>query len=253
MWLVVVVLILFSLLPSDIKDNPELLRGIGFFILGIGIAPLGLLLAYRRTESLQIQAKTEKEKAVTEAFAKSVELLGNARSSARQGGIYALGRLARDNKGLHPMIMDIAASYIKEQSLDRFLSEKEKRKMQEDKPLIDALSSEPMPMDIEAAITVIRERNTEHDKTPQGKQYLMDLSNAYIFNADFSNTDLSNSNFSDSVMINCIFDKTDLSGSNFVASNLTGSSMTQEQVNSMKDINDKTIFPEGLQPPEEQQ
>ena len=235
MWLGVVVLILFSLLPSDIKDNPELLRGIGFFILGVGIAPLGLLLAYRRTETVQIQATTAKEKAVTEAFAKSVELLGNERESARQGGIYALGRLAKDNEDLHPMIMDIAASYIRQESRRWFYSEKKKMEKEENTPidkerLIEKLDLEPTPMDIEAAITVIRQRITKYDKKTKKKQYLMDLSNAYIFNADFSNTKLSKVNFSDSVMINCIFDETDLSKSNFVASTLTGSSMTNASI-----------------------
>ena len=86
LWLAFVVVIL-----SCIKDEPELLRGIGLFLLGTGIAPLGLLLAYNRTESLKFQAETEKEKAVTEkekavteAFAKSIELLGNKREG-REG------------------------------------------------------------------------------------------------------------------------------------------------------------------------
>ena len=256
LWLAFVVVIL-----SCIKDEPELLRGIGLFLLGAGIAPLGLSLAYNRTESLKLQAKTEKEKAVTEAFAKSVELLGNKREAARQGGIYALGRLAGDNPDLHPMIMDIVASYIRQESRHRFFSEKKDREEREDKSidkdkLMDVLRSEPMAMDIEAAIAVIRERNMEHDKTPREGEDFLDLSNAYIFNADFSNTKLSRVNFSDSVMIDCFFDETDLSISNFiesnvesssfVASNLDGSTMTQEQVNSMGKTNEKTVLPAGL-------
>ena len=272
LWLAFVVVIL-----SCIKDEPELLRGIGLFLLGTGIAPLGLLLAYNRTESLKFQAETEKEKAVTEkekavtekekavteAFAKSVELLGNKREAARQGGIYALGRLAGDNPDLHPMIMDIVASYIRQESRHRFFSEKKEREERENKSidkdgLIDELRSEPMAMDIEAAIAVIRERNTNNDKILRKGEDFLDLSNAYIFNADFSNTKLSKVNFSDSVMVDCFFDETDLSnsnfiesnvgGSSFVASNLKGSSITQNQVDSMGDTNEKTVLPEGLSP-----
>ena len=108
-WLVFIVLVAIGKIPYlsqflGINGKPDLLRGIGFFLLGIGVAPLGLYLAYDRTKSLKLQTETEKEKAVTEAFAKSVELLGNEREAARQGGIYALGRLARDNSDLHPMI-----------------------------------------------------------------------------------------------------------------------------------------------------
>lgn len=175
-WLVFVVLVAVGKIPCisqfpGINGEAELLRGIGFFLLGIGVAPLGLYLAYNRTESLKLQTETEKEKAVTEAFAKSVELLGNKREAARQGGIYALGRLAGDNPTLHPMIMDIVASYIRQESRNRFFRAKDEREEKAEKSigkehLIDELRSEPMPMDIEAAISVIRERRIEHDKKP---------------------------------------------------------------------------------------
>ena len=150
------------------------------------------------------------------------------------------------------MMMDIVASYIRQESRRWFFKEKSKREFGIDKSidkndLIDELRLETMPMDIEAAIAVIRERDVQHDKTPGEGEDLLDLSNAYIFNADFSNTRLSRVNFSDSVMINCVFDKTVLSESNFVASNLKGSSMTQEQVNSMGDTK-KIVLPEGLSP-----
>ncbi len=261
LWLVFVIFILWQLLGGlpNISKTPELLRGIGFFILGFGIAPLGLWLANSRTATSQIQALTEKDKVVTEAFAKYVELLGNEREAARQGGIYALGRLAGEDKKLHPIIMDIVASYIRQESRDQFFSEKKESEKRENKPIkdeaiIDTLSSKPTSMDIEAAIAVIRERNTKYDKkprenprrTPRGNQYIMDLSNAYVFNADFSNTMLSKVNFSDSVMMNCIFEGTDISGSNFIASDLTDSDMTQKQVDRIKttgDWNEKTIFP----------
>ena len=238
---------------SAIKGKPELLRGIGLFLLGIGVAPLGLLLAHNRTESLKLQTETEKEKAVTEAFAKSVELLGNEREAARQGGIYALGRLADDNPTLHPMIMDIVSSYIRQESRSRFIKEKNEREEKANKligkdELIDELHSEPMPMDIEAAIAIIRERDVQLDKTPGEGEYLLDLSNAYIFSADFSNTKLSRVNFSDSVLINCVFDKTDLSESNFAASDLRRSSMTQVQIDSMGDTDEKTVLPNALLP-----
>ena len=255
-WLIFIVLVAVGKIPYisqflGINGKAELLRGIGFFLLGIGVAPLGLYLASSRTESLKVQTETEKEKAVTDAFAKSVELLGSQRDAAKQGGIYALGRLANDNPTLHPMIMDIVASYIRQESRNRFFKEKNEREEKANKiidkdKLIGELRFEPMPMDIEAAIAVIRERDVLHDKTPGEGEYLLDLSNAYIFTADFSNTKLSRVNFSDSVLINCVFDKTDLSESNFVASNLKESSITQEQVDRMGDTNEKTVLPEGL-------
>ena len=232
LWLVFAVFILFLLYRFlGIKDNPELLRGISLFVLGIGIAPLGLYLAYNRTESLRAQTEalrtqteTEKEKNVTDAFAKSVELLGNESIAVRQGGIYALGRIAGDNPELHPMIMDIVASYIRQESLDSFNSRLQEEGTGNKDELIKELSSKPVSMDIEAAVAVIRQRNRENDKPPEKSRYFLDLSNAYIFNAHFNDTKLTRVNFSDSVMMGCLFDNTDLSESDFKASNLKGSS-----------------------------
>ena len=276
LWLLFVVSIPFWLNGfSDIKTNPELLRGFGLFVLGIGVAPLGLYLAYNRTkssrdqtESLRAQAETEKEKNVTDAFAKSVELLGNESIAVRQGGIYALGRIAGDNPELHPMIMDIVASYIRQQSRDRFNSRLQKEGDGYKDKLIEEFNSKPVSMDIEAAVAVIRQRNTKNDKPSEESRYSLDLSNAYIFNAYFNDTKLTEVNFSDSVMMDCIFDKTDLSESNFKASilkgssfqncdlqganlqgaNLRGAELEQDQVNSVKDSTD-AILPEGLHHP----
>ena len=291
LWLCSVTVLLIIILCFT--SNGSLLRGIGLFLLGVGIAPIGLFLANKRTESLKIQttveeaqAATEKKKAETEAFAKSVELLGNKRETARQGGIHALGRLAEENKDLHPMIMNIVASYIRSES-NTWVSKKDKEKEEKNKKpanrssLIEELSLGPMPMDIEAAIRVIRERNTDFDEklTKEDKGYFMDLSNAYIFNADFSNTNLRRVIFSDSVMIKSIFSETNLSGSDFTAADLSGSDftaadlsgsdftactlsgadisgcdlrdslLTQNQVDSMKYVDKPPTLPDELQPP----
>ena len=242
-WLVFIVLVAIGKIPYlsqflCIDGKPELLRGIGLFLLGIGVAPLGLLLAYDRTESLKVQTDTEKEKAITESFAKSVELLGNKRETARQGGIHALGRLAKDNDDLHPMIMNIVASYIRQESRTWFNKRKKPKdevngEYLKDEDLIEILKLEPMPMDIEAAIAVIRERNVDYDKEPKAEEYTLDLTNAYIFNANFSNTTLRQVNFTDSKIINCNFDNTDLRGSNFYAADRSGTILDAEQLGSV--------------------
>ena len=271
LWLAFIAWLPFCL---ELIDEPEFLRGIGLFLLGIGVAPLGLYLAYKRTATLEVQTATEKEKNVTDAFAKSVELLGNEREAARQGGIYALGRIAKDNPELHPMIMDIIASYIRQESHGKFkdaykekhedqTSEKASDKKDRAEQIIQSLRSEPVSMDIEAAVSVIRDRKTEYDRRPKEDGFFLDLSNAYLFNVDFSSTKLSKTNFSDSVMMRCIFDDTDLSGANFVGADLRESDfrradlqgaelrkakLTREQVNTML-VDEKTRLPDEFMPP----
>ena len=265
-WLAFIAWLPFCL---ELIDEPEFLRGIGLFLLGIGVAPLGLYLAYKRTATLEVQTATEKEKNVTDAFAKSVELLGNEQVAARQGGIYALGRIAKDNPELHPMIMNIIASYIRQESRGKFkdvykekyedqTSAEDSDKKYRTEQVIQSLRSEPVSMDIEAAVSVIRDRNTEHDRQPKEDGFFLDLSNAYLFNVDFSRTKLSKVNFSDSVMLNCIFEHTDLSEASFVGSDLRESDfrdvdlrkakLTREQVNTML-VDEKTRLPDEFMPP----
>lgn len=221
-----------SVLPT-LKVSPESLRGLGLYLLGTGTAPLGLYLTYSRTASLRSQTDNEKDKNVTDAFAKSVELLDSKSRAGRQGGIYALGKIAKDNSERHSTIMKIMTSYIRGETYQKFHERREHERREKenltDEELIDKLASEPMPSDIEAAIEVIRERQINNDEPLKDNEEesfksKFDLSNSYVFNVDFSVTNLSNANFSDSIMLGCRFDRTDLSKSSFVSSNLQESS-----------------------------
>ncbi len=228
LWLLATVIFSLTLGPIFIKpisnDNgySESLKSLGFYLLGAGIAPLGLYLTYKRTQSLRMQTDTD-------TFTKSIELLGNHNPAVRQGGIYSLGRIARDNSKLHTTIMRIMASYIREKTCKEFNEKLEQERSQNNRDeLIQELSEKPMPSDIEAAIEVIRERQISNDESLKGNEesfkLKFDLSNAYIFNAEFGDASFSKINFSDSKMIKCRFDRTNLSGSYFAKSDLQGSS-----------------------------
>ncbi|OOV31273.1 pentapeptide repeat-containing protein [Candidatus Synechococcus spongiarum] len=263
------------------KIDHESLRGLGLYVLGAGVGVLGLYLTRSRTESLrkqtealEMQTEIEKSKNVTDAFAKSVELLGNKRAAARQGGIYALDKIAKDNpKKFHMTVIRIMASYVRKESYDNFHKQKENK--------TNSISgNEKLPTmtaDIETAIEVIRQRKDskqekkEYNKACKDDTLFLDISNAYLFNADFSRAKLSRTNFSDSKMLNCIFDSADLSDSLFVSSDLKGSSfeecdlsgadlsgadlsgadlskaknLTREQI-SKAEIDEDTILPPGI-------
>ena len=224
--LLLVILIKFPLtswpwLASAILDaDPDSLKSLGFYLLGAGIAPLGLCLTYNRTQSLRMQTDTD-------IFTKSVELLGDPNPAVRQGGIYSLGGIARDNRKLHPTIMKIMTSYIRKKTHEKFnehAGQEESSQKNKREELIRKLSKEsPMPSDVEAAIEVIRERKINNDQPLKGSKKF-DLSNSYVFNADFSFTNFFKTNFSDSIILGCCFDKTNLSDSSFVSSNLQKSS-----------------------------
>ena len=247
----------------------------------------------------------------SDAFAKSIELLGNKSPAVRQGGIYALGRIAKDNPEDHMTVIRIVTSYIRKESRDIFnpLNPQRKRRRTSSPAHIRLLlpshikpsqksetESEEfcsvsqtkdntkylMPVDIEAAIEVIRKRDIpkqEEDEYQKSENYIssrfvFDISNACLSNVDFSGVKLSKTNFSDSKMLDCIFEGANLSNSSFVSSNLRGSSfencdlakadlrncdltgadlakaknLEQEQINEAK-IDDNTTLPPGIQCP----
>ena len=269
----------------------EWIRAAGFFLAGVGVAPLGLWLAHQRTMSLSGQTENEAARRVTDAFTKAVELLGHESIAVRQGGIYALGRLASEAEGEHPKIMDIVAAYIRDMSVqhiereiakhlppEKAASDEAEESMQmvemhhRRENIIRWLASNlPMPIDLDAAIAVIRERRVEFDREPTSERgHIFDLSNAFLFNADFSRTSLARVNLSDCRFYGCLFVGTTLAGSNIAKSDFKGSDMedakfdnadirgvdlsearnlTQAQVDSADDDRG-TQFPKGITPPE---
>ena len=259
------------------KIDHESLRGLGLYVLGAGVGVLGLYLTRSRTESLrkqtealEMQTEIEKSKNVTDAFAKSVELLGNKRAAARQGGIYALDKIAKDDpEKYHMTVIRIMTSYIREESKESY--DKYRSNMQSN----SASSSDKkdnqefiMPADVEAAIEVIRQRNSSQKQEKQSKKKLqrytlfLDISNAHLSNTDFSRAELSKTNFSNSNLSGCIFDHANLSHSSFVFSDLKDSSfekcdlsgadlseaknLTQEQISKAK-IGEDTMLPPDIE------
>ena len=223
-------------LNSSSLPNPDILRGWGFYLAGVGIAPLGLLLTYGRTNSIKTQADSlmaqtdslreqinnEKDKNVTNAFTQSVELLAHKGVPTRQGAIYSLQGIAIDNPGLYSTILKITTSYVRDRSRYEFYKRlNQVNTINSEEKLIKKLFDEPMPIDIDAAIEVviklIKQRERLHDVV---KDFRLDLSNAYIFNVNFTDIDLNNTIFSDSKILKVVFTKVNLSDSFFKKADL---------------------------------
>ncbi|MCY4332212.1 MAG: hypothetical protein OXC96_06890 [Cyanobacteria bacterium MAG CAR1_bin_15] len=180
-WLVILAAFPITSWPwlSDriIGVESESLQRWGLYLLGVGIAPLTLYLTHNRTQSLRTQVDTD-------AFTKSIELLGNDKATVRQGGIYSLGGIAKDNPDLHPTIMKIITYYLREKTYENFNEQLKKESSGNKDKLIEKLrlAQESAPSDIEAAIDVIRERRIENDKLLKDskKSFRFDLSSSYF-------------------------------------------------------------------------
>lgn len=68
---------------------------------GVGAAIFGGWVAYRRSQTDRIRAETDRLRQVTESFEGAVTLLGHEDRSVRLGAIYALERIARQNRDEH--------------------------------------------------------------------------------------------------------------------------------------------------------
>lgn len=188
-------------------------RFFGLFIAGVGIAPLGLLLAQsrtgndnqrtendnKRTKNDNERTENEKKRRIDEKFSRTIELLGNAEVAARQGAIYALGDLAKENKEMYETVIRIVSSYIRQTNPN-------------------TTKTIPEGIDIEAALSVIKNRRKDWDTIPERDGiYVFDLSSSKILNGDLSNTELAKVNLSQIYAKGFLFENTDFSKSNMVA------------------------------------
>ena len=221
-WLVVSTLLLGVL--SFFADT-EWIRAAGFFLAGVGVAPLGLWLAHRRTASLSSQTENEIARRVTDSFTKAMELLGHAEIAVRQGGIYALGRIAAENREEHPKIMSIIAAYIRHRSRAYVEEEhkKENKSPSWDEFIKNHISQRPSPIDLEAAVAVIRGRNTAFDiPLVEGVPFL-DLSGVFLFRINFAGASLEQVDFTGSILRKCIFQNAKLNDAIMHGANFTDS------------------------------
>jgi len=246
--------------------------GLGFLIVGIVAVPTTAVVALWRYRIADKQTNIDQQRNRAEALAKASELLGNREVAAQQGGLFALGQLARSSKEDHPAIMKVVAGFIK----DCAPKNKEPsigRPAPAGSVVPDGLVVPDRSVAIEAAANVLRDREFAHDisldRLVERKEWRFDLSNIRLENIDFTGVDLRVANMSDSVFKDCVFENADFSGANFIGADLENSdltsatfddadltkadlslakNLTQEQINSAMG-NEETKLPGGVEMP----
>ena len=236
---------LFFYISGEKDGFANWMRGMGLFAGAFIAAPVGLYLASQRTDTLMQQTKNEGKRIISEEFSRSVKLLGNDKASVRQGGIYALGRLAEDNEAMRDTIMKIICSFVRGTGGE-------------------SPTAMPNGTDIEAALYVIRERKITQTR--------FDISNSILENGDLSEANLAGFNLSDIQATGCIFKDTNFTKANLVSAKFLGGcdfgdaefdqadvsnadlsmedSLKQEQVNAMCGNGDTKLPPNVSRPPE---
>lgn len=119
-------------------------------------------LTYRNT-------KATEDKQIAERFSKAVEQLGSELVAVRLGGIYGLERITKNSSSDHWTVMEILTAFIRQRSQELY-----RLKLEEEH--IDSEILDNVPIDIQAAITVIGRRDSEKD--PKGSS--LDLRSAFL-------------------------------------------------------------------------
>jgi len=191
---------------------------------------------------------------VTNRFSTAAVLLKDEDTSVRLGGLYALERVAKDSPKDHSTVMEILAAYIRERSRmqrEKFDNDKtvdvnknqsvksvrEERininvNVENNNPLLKTPEELTAPIDVLAAMEIIRRRKQENDK----EDFVFDLTKAKLSKANLrianlrkanlSYAILSNANLSYAILSNVNLSGADLSGADLNDANLSGANLS---------------------------
>jgi hypothetical protein len=160
-------------------------------------------------QNFEVTRETE----VTDRFTKAIEQLGEKgeqKISVRLGAIYALERIAQEDRNEHWHIMRTLTAYVRENA-------ESKRRCHE------VTSPRPCP-DIEAALDVIGHRRRAYDPTDDLR---LDLSSADLEGAYLSRLDLGDIVFWQTNLKNAHLQKADLESGFFAGVDLSGADLRE--------------------------
>ncbi len=175
-------------------------------VIGGAILSITAYVGYCNFEIGQKNLEVTEDKQVTERFSKSIEHLGSEKIDIRLGGIYALEQIAFDSAKYHWTIVEILSAFIREK-----------------RPLN---STDPVGIDIQAALTVIGRRKVTQD--PMGKYIdlrAVNLVEVEIQAANLSSANLTVTNLSGADLSKAILLRSNLSGSILTYAYLSGANL----------------------------
>lgn len=153
-----------------------------------------------------------REGQITDRYNSAVENLGSSSQDVRLGGIYALQRIMQDSPRDQPTIVNVLSTYIRGHGPSPKIYIGKLRSINEIHDILDTPNAKPPANDVQAALTVLGERNVKHE--PKG--FAIDLHAATLSGADLRNADLRDANLAGS----------DLTGADLAGAELDGADLT---------------------------
>ncbi len=219
-------------------------------LLAAVIAAIGLFVNYQDAREdrrlTQERLNTDRERLVTDRFAKAVEQIGNSKEEVVIGGIYSLERITKDSPKDQWTIMEVLTAFVRKNSL--IPPEIEKLAVRSEEKLTALEKLEPVNIQIQAALTVIGRRDPKRDYTsdedPELNTKRLDLSNSNLIRADLRDADLSSAslryaNLSSADLRYANLSSASLWGVNLWGANLWGANLSGADLSSanLRDAN----------------
>lgn len=164
--------------------------------------------ANKSAEAALKNAEAAQDKQITERFAKAIEQLANEKIETRLGAIYTLKRIAKDSPKDHWTIMEILTAFVRENAPLKKDEEQESPKIR---------------TDIQAALTVIGQRNTENEEEEQR----LDLSNIDIRGVNLIKANLERADFISSNLEGGLLMQARLQNAEFYNANLRSAVLSE--------------------------
>jgi hypothetical protein len=177
-------------------------------ILTVGALLAGLYFTWKNVHVLH-------EGQITERFTRSIEHLGSDKLQVRIGGLYALGRIARDSRADQPFISCVLCTYVRENAR-----------------WDENCAPHPPAYDIQAALTILGSQTWAREPTRpwfdlSGTDLRgVDLCWAHLDDANFTGSHLEGARLVEAHMERAYFTNAHLQGANLTGANLSGAKLT---------------------------
>lgn len=217
----------------------------GFGQIATAVAAIGaLIFTASSLSATRDDLRITEQGQITDRFARAVEQLGEPgpdRIDVRLGGIYALERIMRDSPADQPTVVEVLAAFVRVHAARTRVDTSPQPTPSVSAPASTTASSS-VPVDIQAAITVLGRRDPARDRisdridlrrTLLAHGNLVDgrldralLSNADLSRADLSSAELSLANLTNANLTNASLHEASLDYANLTDADLRGADLS---------------------------
>lgn len=217
--------------PKDLIQAQNSARATLVQTLGGAILLIGLFFTWRTMRATLANIELTQDKQITERFTKAVEQLGHENVTVRIGGIFALGRIARESKTDHWPIMEILTAYLRDRSstLKSADGKLPTRSILTSCGVCNSGTSVAVQAapetaaDVEAVVEVLRQRKSNYESCDQR----LNLEQVSLRGVNFSGADLRHARFMGSNLQGARMYRAHLEGADFSGATLCGADFTE--------------------------